>query len=561
MSDSLGPPGAGPADESIGALLSRVRLEQGKSQLRVAERLCAASGLATITRHEISRWEREERIPGSMWLRWLAVVLDCSLDELERAAAVARERREATVMEMTTMTTMTTMTSVTSVARMVTGIPAHEGGSGPPRDLAPPGSAAQWSSAEREARRARLMDLRRMDDLVAGPELAGVVQRELRGWLADAGRFPAATPGSRADRERLGLIAGLAQLTAWVTADAGAPAVAFPRAAPGPAIPQAAARGAIPPAADGAAIPPAVAAAVEASTMADGSGVTTVSGPDAAMAAFRLGLRAADRAGDRPLAGHLLGCLAQVIAEDGDHRAALRLARSAQRRAGSTATSGVRSLLALRVAYAAAVGGLRRECEEALAVAERATDRATERGAEQRDPGLDPDWLYWFDAAHFAALAGRCHAALGRPATARPLLESALRTRSLRYRAAAITGSALAVACVDAGDLAEAAAAATDALVACVQSGSVRAGRALRAVDHRVARAARAAGATRGGGWSAMRDYLHLVDAARPYLPTLSTGPVSKRGGAHSISPSDRHTSILQDAREEPRRAGGQRPG
>src|SRR5689334_22953239 len=97
VSDSLGPPGAGPADESIGAMLSRVRLEQGKSQLRVAELLCAASGLATITRHEISRWEREERIPGGTWLRWLAVVLDTPLDELERAATVARERRETTM--------------------------------------------------------------------------------------------------------------------------------------------------------------------------------------------------------------------------------------------------------------------------------------------------------------------------------------------------------------------------------------------------------------------------------------------------------------------------------
>ncbi len=87
MSESLDPPDNGAADESIGALLSRVRMEQGKSQLRVAELLCAASGLATITRHEISRWEREERIPGGSWLRWLAVVLDTPLDELERAAA------------------------------------------------------------------------------------------------------------------------------------------------------------------------------------------------------------------------------------------------------------------------------------------------------------------------------------------------------------------------------------------------------------------------------------------------------------------------------------------
>src|SRR4051794_2052031 len=76
--------------ESIGALLARVRLASGRSQLRVAELLCAASGIPTVTRHEISRWEREERIPSGHWLRWLAAVLDVPLAELERAAAVAR---------------------------------------------------------------------------------------------------------------------------------------------------------------------------------------------------------------------------------------------------------------------------------------------------------------------------------------------------------------------------------------------------------------------------------------------------------------------------------------
>src|SRR6185437_14255475 len=167
-----------------------------------------------------------------------------------------------------------------------------------------------------------------------------------------------------------------------------------------------------------------------------------------------------------------------------------------------------------------------RDSEEALAVAERA--------AEKRDPRLEPDWLYWFDAAHFAALAGRCHAALGRPGAARPLLESALRTRRLRYRAAAITGSALATACVDAGDLGAAAKAATDALVAGVQSGSVRAGRALEAVERRMVKAARASGVTRGLGWSTVREYLQLLDASRPYLPTVGAGAVPKRGGSRS---------------------------
>jgi transcriptional regulator with XRE-family HTH domain len=83
----------GPGPESIGALLMRVRLATGRSQLRVAELLCAASGAPTLTRHEVSRWEREERIPGQRWLPWLAMVLDVALDDLERAAAVARARR------------------------------------------------------------------------------------------------------------------------------------------------------------------------------------------------------------------------------------------------------------------------------------------------------------------------------------------------------------------------------------------------------------------------------------------------------------------------------------
>jgi transcriptional regulator with XRE-family HTH domain len=84
--------GAGSA-ESIGALLARVRSEHGISQLRLAERLCAASGLSTVTRSEVSRWEREERIPSGYWLRWLALVLDLPLGRLERATAVARQHR------------------------------------------------------------------------------------------------------------------------------------------------------------------------------------------------------------------------------------------------------------------------------------------------------------------------------------------------------------------------------------------------------------------------------------------------------------------------------------
>ena len=81
------------ADETVGALVARVRSERGISQLRLAERLCGCAGVSTVTRHEISRWEREERIPSGYWLNWLAVALDLPLSDLERAAAAARRRR------------------------------------------------------------------------------------------------------------------------------------------------------------------------------------------------------------------------------------------------------------------------------------------------------------------------------------------------------------------------------------------------------------------------------------------------------------------------------------
>jgi transcriptional regulator with XRE-family HTH domain len=80
-------------DESLGPMLTRVRLARGWSQLRVAELLCAASGVVTVTRNEVSRWEREERIPSGFWLGWLALVLEVRVQVLELAAARARRRR------------------------------------------------------------------------------------------------------------------------------------------------------------------------------------------------------------------------------------------------------------------------------------------------------------------------------------------------------------------------------------------------------------------------------------------------------------------------------------
>ena len=53
---------------SFGPLLAHLRVRRGWSQLRLAEQLCAASSVPTVSRHEISRWERQERVPGDFWL-------------------------------------------------------------------------------------------------------------------------------------------------------------------------------------------------------------------------------------------------------------------------------------------------------------------------------------------------------------------------------------------------------------------------------------------------------------------------------------------------------------
>jgi transcriptional regulator with XRE-family HTH domain len=79
--------------ETVGELIARVRGELGISQLRLAGRLCASAGVATVTRHEVSRWERGERLPTGFWLAWLAAVLDQPLEDLERAVAQSRRRR------------------------------------------------------------------------------------------------------------------------------------------------------------------------------------------------------------------------------------------------------------------------------------------------------------------------------------------------------------------------------------------------------------------------------------------------------------------------------------
>ncbi|MBQ1052521.1 helix-turn-helix domain-containing protein [Micromonospora sp. C51] len=66
---------ARPAPASLGPLVARLRLARGWSQSRLAAELCAAAGVFTLSRHEISRWERGVRVPGRFWRGWLVRIL------------------------------------------------------------------------------------------------------------------------------------------------------------------------------------------------------------------------------------------------------------------------------------------------------------------------------------------------------------------------------------------------------------------------------------------------------------------------------------------------------
>lgn len=79
---------------SFGDLVKRRRLELGLSQPRLADRLCATSGRSVYTRSDVSRYEREERIPARTLQTALAAALELPRIELARAARVTRDRRK-----------------------------------------------------------------------------------------------------------------------------------------------------------------------------------------------------------------------------------------------------------------------------------------------------------------------------------------------------------------------------------------------------------------------------------------------------------------------------------
>lgn len=76
-----------PETTELARTLRWLRTANGLSQKQTAERLNEVSGRPTLSRHEISRWERADRRPGRYWLGQYAKVFDVSEEVLLGAAS------------------------------------------------------------------------------------------------------------------------------------------------------------------------------------------------------------------------------------------------------------------------------------------------------------------------------------------------------------------------------------------------------------------------------------------------------------------------------------------
>jgi len=205
----------------------------------------------------------------------------------------------------------------------------------------------------------RVVQLRRADDFITGSASRDLVQNEL------AATVRLLSDGSLTEvqaRRILTAIGELAQLGAWVAADAGLL----------------------------------------------GEAARYVRG----------GILASRAALNAPLAANIISTFSYQVANTGNPNEAVVLARTAYQGGQRDATPITRALLLERVAWSAARSGDLRDCERTLG----RVDESFSAGS--RDD--DPDWVYWLNREEIDVMAGRCYTELGKPDRAEPLLANAI---------------------------------------------------------------------------------------------------------------------------------------
>ncbi|MFC0865665.1 transcriptional regulator [Sphaerimonospora cavernae] len=238
---------------------------------------------------------------------------------------------------------------------------------------------------------ARVHRLRLADDVLAGGDLLQPAFRE----LGTATRlYREATYTENTGRALLGRIGELAQITGWIASDAGR--------------------------------------------------------HGEAAKVYRLGIHAAQEAGDGTLESNLLGSLAYQVTNVGDPHEGVTLAHAALDVIGPHGPARARALAWDRVAWAHVQVG---EDESAMRALGEAGATLEQHGGED-----EPTYLYWMDANELQIMEARAYTELRRPLRAVPVLTDVLgRYDATHARELALYLSWLAVALTDANEPEEAA--------------------------------------------------------------------------------------------------------
>lgn len=168
---------------------------------------------------------------------------------------------------------------------------------------------------------------------------------------------------------------------------------------------------------------------------------------------YLAGMRAAHAGGDTAVAANNLSTLSYQVANTGDARRAVVLARSAYAGARHIGSATVRALLLERMAWAHALA-------DEPSAATRALDDVDTAMAEPDSD--DPEWAYWVTPHEVEIMRGRVWVELRRPMRAVPVLQKIVDAYGPdRARETALYRSWLAEAYEQAGEVEQAAALAT----------------------------------------------------------------------------------------------------
>lgn len=184
-------------EQTIGMLLRELRSRAGRSQAQQAEALSLQAG-QVVTRHEVSRWEREVRLLTPFWQKHYAASLNVPAEQLRRAVAATkaqRRQREDPVQRRQFISVMAGLALPTAE-----GLPSRVG----------------RADVDRLAR--HTARLRRMDNFMGGGDTYGVYAQEAQRTarlLSESGH------SDTVGRALRSLLAEQTQLAGWAAFDAG----------------------------------------------------------------------------------------------------------------------------------------------------------------------------------------------------------------------------------------------------------------------------------------------------------------------------------------------------